>query len=214
MSGHRGGDFAAFRFRLLAPSQVFPISYWRGRAAHLDVGGLRGQAIRRALQDQLGLVVEEVELPGWPGRPAPPRYASRSPATRRRSCSASCTPAATCAPTAGTSWAASCCMAGWRTKSRSTPSAGWSNKRTTRSTSCIWPGCPPQRPYGVVELTLEREYLLVTEFFAGATELGDAEVDDQVIDDGLGIIRKARMPAWPTATSSRPTCWSATAGCC
>ena len=45
-------------FRLLAPSQVFPISYRRGRAAHLDVGGARGQAIRRALQDQLGLVVE------------------------------------------------------------------------------------------------------------------------------------------------------------
>jgi hypothetical protein len=45
-------------------------------------------------------------------------------------------------------------------------------------------------PVRVVELTPEREYLLVTEFFAGATELGEADVDDQVIDDGLGIIRK------------------------
>ena len=34
------------------------------------------------------------------------------------------------------------------------------------------------------------EYLLVTEFFDGATELGDAGVDEQTIDDGLGIIRK------------------------
>jgi tRNA A-37 threonylcarbamoyl transferase component Bud32 len=51
-------------------------------------------------------------------------------------------------------------------------------------------GLPSPRPYGVVELTPEREYLLVTEFFAGATELGEAEVDDQVIDDGLGIIHK------------------------
>jgi hypothetical protein len=42
----------------------------------------------------------------------------------------------------------------------------------------------------VVELTPEREYLLVTEFFAGAVELGEAEVDDGVIDDGLQIIRK------------------------
>jgi serine/threonine protein kinase len=41
-----------------------------------------------------------------------------------------------------------------------------------------------------VELTPEREYLLVAEFFDGATELGEAEVDEQVIDDGLGIIRK------------------------
>jgi hypothetical protein len=40
-----------------------------------------------------------------------------------------------------------------------------------------------------VELTPEREYLLVTEFFDGAVELGEAEVDDQVIDDGLQIIR-------------------------
>ena len=54
-------------FRLLAPSQVFPISYRRGRSAHLDVGGARGQAIRRALQDQLGLVVEEVEPFGLAG---------------------------------------------------------------------------------------------------------------------------------------------------
>jgi hypothetical protein len=41
-----------------------------------------------------------------------------------------------------------------------------------------------------VELTPEREYLLVSEFFDGATELGEAEVDERVIDDGLGIIRK------------------------
>src|SRR5215207_3914036 len=54
-------------FRLLAPSQVFPISYRRGRAAHLDVGGTRGQAIRRALSDQLGLVVAEVEPFGLAG---------------------------------------------------------------------------------------------------------------------------------------------------
>jgi tRNA A-37 threonylcarbamoyl transferase component Bud32 len=51
-------------------------------------------------------------------------------------------------------------------------------------------GLPTPRPYGVVELTPEREYLLVGEFFAGATELGEAQVDTQVIDDGLGIIRR------------------------
>jgi tRNA A-37 threonylcarbamoyl transferase component Bud32 len=51
-------------------------------------------------------------------------------------------------------------------------------------------GLPSPRPYGFVELTPDREYLLVAEFFDGATELGDAEVDTQVIDDGLGIIRR------------------------
>jgi hypothetical protein len=48
--------------------------------------------------------------------------------------------------------------------------------------------CPT--PYGFVELTPEREYLLVTEFLDGAMELGGAPVDDRIIDDGLGIIRK------------------------
>jgi tRNA A-37 threonylcarbamoyl transferase component Bud32 len=51
-------------------------------------------------------------------------------------------------------------------------------------------GLPSPVPFGFVELTPEREYLLVTEFFAGAAELGEAEVDEGVIDDGLGIIRK------------------------
>jgi hypothetical protein len=51
-------------------------------------------------------------------------------------------------------------------------------------------GLPTPRPYGFVELSPEREYLLGTEFFKGAIELGDAEVDDRVIDDGLPIIRK------------------------
>ena len=41
-----------------------------------------------------------------------------------------------------------------------------------------------------MELTPEREYLLVAEFFAGTVELGEAEVTDQVTDDGLRIIRK------------------------
>ena len=75
-------------------------------------------------------------------------------------------------------------------------------------------GLPTPKPYGFVELTPEREYLLVTEFFDGATELGDAEVDTQVIDDGLGILRRLWDAGLATATSSRPTCWSATAVCC
>ena len=39
-------------------------------------------------------------------------------------------------------------------------------------------------------MTPEREYLLVTEFFDGAEEIGDAEVDDDVIDQGLRIVRQ------------------------
>jgi membrane-associated phospholipid phosphatase len=54
-------------FRRFTPSETFPITYRRGRAAHLDVGGARGVAIRQALHDQLGLVVEEVKPFGLSG---------------------------------------------------------------------------------------------------------------------------------------------------
>jgi hypothetical protein len=54
-------------FRLLCPDEVFPVTYRRGRTAHLDVGGRRGEAIRRALHDQLGVIVEDVQPFGWEG---------------------------------------------------------------------------------------------------------------------------------------------------
>jgi tRNA A-37 threonylcarbamoyl transferase component Bud32 len=50
-------------------------------------------------------------------------------------------------------------------------------------------GVPGPRSYGFVELTPEREYLLVTEFLDDAVELGAAHVDDALIDEALGLIR-------------------------
>ena len=51
-------------------------------------------------------------------------------------------------------------------------------------------GIPTATPYGVVEVTPEREYVLVTSFIDGASEIGDAEVDDRVIDEGLQLVRR------------------------
>ena len=51
-------------------------------------------------------------------------------------------------------------------------------------------GVRTARPYGLVEITPGREYLLVTEFFKDAAEIGQADVDDAIIDQGLGMIRK------------------------
>ena len=51
-------------------------------------------------------------------------------------------------------------------------------------------GIRTARPYGIVEITPEREYMLVTEFFAGAVEIGEAVIDDGVIDQGLLLVRK------------------------
>jgi tRNA A-37 threonylcarbamoyl transferase component Bud32 len=51
-------------------------------------------------------------------------------------------------------------------------------------------GLPTPRPLGIVEITPEREYLLVAEFMDGAREVGDAEVDDAIIDQGLALVRR------------------------
>jgi hypothetical protein len=48
-------------FRLLAPERSFPVSYRRGKSAHLSIEGPRGEAIRRAVADQLGIGVAKVE---------------------------------------------------------------------------------------------------------------------------------------------------------
>ena len=50
-------------------------------------------------------------------------------------------------------------------------------------------GIAVPRPYGIVEITPEREYLLVTEYFDGAVEIGGADLDDQLIGQGLRLIR-------------------------
>jgi membrane-associated phospholipid phosphatase len=53
-------------FRWFVPDESFPVSYRRGgNAAHLDLGGVRGEAVKRAMADQVGLEVTRVEPFRW-----------------------------------------------------------------------------------------------------------------------------------------------------
>src|SRR5215207_9431157 len=177
-------------FRWFAPYEVFPISYRRGRTAHLDVGGARGQAIRRALADQLGLEIDEVKPFGLSG-------------------SAGSTPlrikVAGDPPTVlfGKLYARNHLRSDrWYKLGRELLYGRLEDEKPFHSVRRLvqqedyalhklhLAGLPSPRPYGFVELTPDREYLLVTEFFDGAVELGEAQVDEAVIDDGLGIIRR------------------------
>jgi tRNA A-37 threonylcarbamoyl transferase component Bud32/membrane-associated phospholipid phosphatase len=177
-------------FRLFAPNEVFPITYRRGRSAHLDVTGARGVAIRRGLEDQLGLAVTEVEPFGLSGSAGstPLRITVKGEPPRQLF---------------GKLYARSHLRADrWYKLGRELLYGRLEDEKPFNTVRrlvqqedyalrlCRDAGLPTPRPYGVVELTPEREYLLVTEFFADAVELGEAEVDTQVIDDGLGIIRK------------------------
>src|SRR4029453_7203840 len=54
-------------FRWFTPNDVFPVTYHRGKAAHLDISGRRGEAIRAAVRDQVGLDVLEMKPVGSAG---------------------------------------------------------------------------------------------------------------------------------------------------
>jgi tRNA A-37 threonylcarbamoyl transferase component Bud32/membrane-associated phospholipid phosphatase len=177
-------------FRWFTPNEVFPITYRRGRTAHLDVSGTRGQAIRRAVQDQLGLVVEEVKPFGLAGSAGstPLRIKVKGdPGT----------------VLFGKLYARSHLRSDrWYKLGRELLYGRLEDERAFNSVGRLVQqedyalrllrdaGLPTPAPYGVVELTPEREYLITFEFFDNATELGEAEVDEAIIDQGLGIIRK------------------------
>jgi membrane-associated phospholipid phosphatase/tRNA A-37 threonylcarbamoyl transferase component Bud32 len=177
-------------FRWFAPDEVFPVVYRRGRSAHLDVGGARGVAIRRALDEQLGLAAEEIKPFG---------LASSAGSTPLR-ITVSDAPAR---QLFGKLYARSHLRADrWYKLGRELLYGQLEDEKPFNSVRRLVEqedyalrvmrdaGLPSPAPYGFVELTPDREYLLVTEFFDGAVELSDAEVDDGVIDDGLRIIRK------------------------
>jgi serine/threonine protein kinase len=46
------------------------------------------------------------------------------------------------------------------------------------------------KSYGFIEITPEREYVIVTDFVDGAQELLEAEIDDGIVDDALSVVRR------------------------
>jgi tRNA A-37 threonylcarbamoyl transferase component Bud32 len=177
-------------FRWFTPNEVFPVRYRRGRTAHLDVTGARGQGIRQALQDQLGLVVEEITPFGLAG-------------------SASSTPlrikVAGDPETIlfGKLYALSHLRADrWYKLGRELRYGRLEDEKAFNSVRRLVEredyalglmrraGLPVPESYGTVELTPEREYLLVTEFLKGSREIGEVAIDDDLIDQCLSIIRR------------------------
>jgi tRNA A-37 threonylcarbamoyl transferase component Bud32 len=178
-------------FRMITPNEVFPVTYHRGSSAHLDVGGRRGQAIHRALEDQLGVPVAEVKPFGLSG-------------------SAGSTPLRVRVKGEPESWLFAKLYAGshlrsdrWYKLGRTLLYGRLEDEKPFNTVRRLvqqedyalrlmhGAGVRSPEPFGIVEITPEREYLVVTEFFDNAKEIGDLErVDDAIIDDGLRIIRR------------------------
>jgi tRNA A-37 threonylcarbamoyl transferase component Bud32/membrane-associated phospholipid phosphatase len=177
-------------FRFFVPNEVFPVAYGGGKTAHLDVGGRRGEAIREALEAQLGFTVLEIKPVGLAG-------------------SGGSTPLRICVagdPNTylfGKLYAMNHVRADrWYKTGRTILYGRLEDEAPFQSVRRLVQyedytlrlmrdsGIPTAAPAGIVELTPEREYLLVTEFLDGATEISDADVDDEIIDEGLALIRK------------------------
>ncbi len=177
-------------FRLFVPNAVFPVHYGKGRAAHLDVRGARGEAIRQAVHDQLGMTVLDVKPVGLAGSggstplrltvvgdPDHHLFAKLYAKTHLR---------------ADRSYKLGrTILYGTLEDEKSYNSV----RRLVQYEDYMMLvmhdfGIPCAKTYGFVEITPEREYLLVNEFFEGGTEITEAEVDDALIDDALATIRR------------------------
>ena len=180
-------------FRLLTPNDVYPVRYRRGRTAHLDVTGARGDAIVRALQDQLGLLATSVapfNLAGSGGS-TPLRIGVKADDGERESW------------VFGKLYAANHVRSDrWYKLGRTLLYGRLEDEQPFHSVRRLVQyedyvlhllddaGLPVSHPLGIVEITPEREYLLVTEFIDGAREIGEADVDEAVIDQGLSVVRR------------------------
>ena len=194
MAAILGFAVAVVVFKLFVPESVFPVVHKRGVTAHLDVGGARGAAITRAVQEQLGLQVLALEPFGLAGsggstplrltvagtdaaNPEVHIFAKLYSQTHLRSDR-------------------------WYKVGRTILYGSLEDEVRFASVRRLVEyedyillrmkeaGLPSAEPYGIVEITPEREYLIVTEFLFGAEELGDAVVDDSIIRQGLIMIRQ------------------------
>ena len=180
-------------FRLLTPNDVYPVRYRRGRPAHLDVTGARGEAIVRALQDQLGLLATAVVPFGLEG--------SGGSTPLKITVKADCDEGESAV--FGKLYAATHLHSDrWYKLGRTLLYGRLEDEQPYHSVRRLVQyedyvlhlladaGLPAPRPLGIVEITPEREYLLVTEFVRGSQEIGEAVVDDAVIDQGLSVVRR------------------------
>jgi hypothetical protein len=176
-------------FRLWTPDSVFPVTYSRRKAAHLEMTELRRTAILTALREQLGLRAVDLKLFGLEasGGSSPllitlesdnPRhvfaklYAQNHLRSDR-----------------------------WYKLGRGLLYGALEDERPFRSVKALAQhedyimrlmqsaGVPGPPSYGIVEITRGREYLLVAEFVDGASEISQASVTDAIVDGGLAAVR-------------------------
>ena len=180
---------AVTAFRYFTPNEAFPVAYRRGSTAHVDVTGRRGEAIRQAVRDQLGFTVTGIKPVGLESSAGSTPLRLRVEGSPEEFLFAKLY---TKGHVRADRW-----YKLWRTilyGSLEDEHPFQTVRRLVEYEDYALRllqdiGVRTAQPYGIVEITPEREYMLVTEFHAGAVEIGEADVDDTVIDQGLQLIR-------------------------
>ena len=172
--------------RMLTPEEAFPISYRRGTRAHLDVGGRRGEAIRGAFAEQLGVEVVDV---------SPFSLSESAGSTPLRITTVD-------GELFGKLYAWVHLRSDrWYKLVRTVRYGRLEDERPFNSVRRLVQyedhmlrvmrdaGVPTATPHGIVEITPEREYVLVTDLIPDARHLVDCELADDVLDRALAIVR-------------------------
>jgi tRNA A-37 threonylcarbamoyl transferase component Bud32/membrane-associated phospholipid phosphatase len=173
-------------YRLLAPEGVFPVLYRTGKSAHLEVSGARGEAIRLGLRNQLGIVATSVEPFGLEGsagstplrisqEDGPDVFGKLYSSSHLRS---------------DRSYKLARTLLYGRLEDEKPFN---SVRRLIQHEDYMLhvmrrAGVDCMEPIGIVEITPDREYLLVGEFIEGAVEITEVEVTYQLIDAGIATV--------------------------
>ncbi|CAN5724375.1 hypothetical protein BH20ACT23_BH20ACT23_28440 [soil metagenome] len=175
-------------FRTFTPNEVFPVTYGRKSAAHLDIGGARGEAIKQALEEQLGLNLIEMKLFN-------PEGSAGSTPLRLRVAGDDCDHLfaklyAAQHLRSDRSYKLGRALLYGRLEDEH---AFNTVRRLVQYEDYMLrvmgdAGLPTAMPYGFVEITPEREYLIVTEFLDGAVEFTKADIGAREIDEALTIV--------------------------
>ncbi len=177
-------------FRWFAPNSVFPVTWQLGVKAHLDVTGERGEAIKRAVMEQIGVEVLAIEpfnlVASGGSTPLRLRVAGSDGDTYLFSKLYSQT------HLNSDRWykiGRSILYGALEDEVRFTSVRRLVEYEDYIQRVMLSSGVATARPIAVVEITPEREYMLVSEFLRDAAEITAAPVTERIIDQGLGAIR-------------------------
>lgn len=186
-----GAGVGFLAFRLLAPTNIFPVVYRRGETAHVELTPERLAAIRDAARDQLGLVVTDIELHSAEGS------AGSTPLRLQLA-----------EGDAGRDVLFAKLYTHHHVRSDRSYKLGrlllygaledeapfasvrqlvlYEDHMTRVMRDA---GLPVPAPLGIVEITPAREYAILFEYLADGDELDAAEMDEQLIDQGLELVQ-------------------------